>query len=143
MSFALDFLHLHHLSTLPSPLPQLTLYTLPIPNQSKIKETKRKSIEQAITRRNPNSDPILPHLVQSESSRATRVFIGLSFKPMLSGERSSGEMQDGLRGLLGLSLNWHGLYNPYPMRKNSMGISIACGCSSVTIDPQAWTCTPV
>lgn len=60
---------------------------------------------------------------------------------MLSGERSSGEMQDGLSGLLGLSLKWHGLYNPYPMKKNSMGINIACGCSSVTIDPQAWTCT--
>lgn len=42
----------------------------------------------------------------------TRVFIGFSFNPMLSGDRSSGEMQDGLRGLLGLSLNWYGLYNP-------------------------------
>lgn len=60
--FALDFLHLHHLSTLPFPLPQLTLYTLPIPNQSKIKETRRENIEQAITRRNPNSDPILSPL---------------------------------------------------------------------------------
>ncbi|KAI7988909.1 Pentatricopeptide repeat-containing protein [Camellia lanceoleosa] len=26
-------------------------------------------------------------------------------------------MQDGLRGLLGLSLSWHDLYNPYPTRK--------------------------
>jgi len=59
---------------------------------------------------------------------------------MLSGERSSGEMQDGLRGLLGLPLRWHGLYNPYPIRKYSIGTSIACGCSSVTIDPQPWTC---
>lgn len=41
-----------------------------------------------------------------------RVLIGFSFKPMLSGERSSGEMHDGLRGLLGLPLNWDGLYNP-------------------------------
>lgn len=60
---------------------------------------------------------------------------------MLSGERSSGEIQEGLSGLLGLSLSWHGLYNPYPMKKYSIGINIACGCSSVTIDPQAWTCT--
>lgn len=60
---------------------------------------------------------------------------------MLSGERSSGEIQEGLSGLLGLSLSWHGLYNPYPMKKYSIGINIACGCSSVTIDPQAWTST--
>lgn len=69
-----------------------------------------------------------------------RVFIGFNFKPMLSGESSSGEMQDGLSGLLGLSLKGHGLYNPYPIKKYSIGISIACGCSSVTTDPQAWTC---
>lgn len=75
-----------------------------------------------------------------QTSSVTRVFIGFSFNPMLSGERRSGEMQEGLRGLLGLSLNWHGLYKPYPMKKYSIGISIACGCSSVTIDPQAWTC---
>lgn len=69
-----------------------------------------------------------------------RVFIGFNFKPMLSGERSSGAMQDGLKGLLGLTLDWEGLYKPYPMRKYSSGINIACGCSSVTIDPHAWTC---
>jgi len=39
----------------------------------------------------------------------TRVFMGFSFSPMLSGERSSGEMHDGLSGLLGLSLKWVGL----------------------------------
>jgi hypothetical protein len=27
------------------------------------------------------------------------------------------------------------------MKKNSIGINIACGCSSVTIDPQACTST--
>lgn len=70
----------------------------------------------------------------------TRVFIGFNFKPMLSGERSSGAMQDGLKGLLGLTLDWEGLYKPYPMRKYSIGINIAWGCSSVTIDPHAWTC---
>lgn len=65
-----------------------------------------------------------------------RVFIGFNFKPMLSGERSSGEMQHGLNGLLGLTLRV-GLYNPYPMRKYSIGINMAWGCSSVTIDPHA------
>lgn len=59
---------------------------------------------------------------------------------MLSGERSSGEMQDGLSGLFGLPLRWLGLYKPYPIRKFSIGTSIAYGCSSVTIDPQPWTC---
>ena len=39
----------------------------------------------------------------------TRVFIGFIFNPMLSGERSSGAMQDGLSGLLGLPVNWLGL----------------------------------
>jgi hypothetical protein len=66
-----------------------------------------------------------------------RVFIGFNFKPMLSGDRSSGEMQIGLRGLLGLTLNLGGLYIPYPMRKYSSGINMAWGCSSVTIDPHA------
>ncbi|KAB8102819.1 hypothetical protein EE612_034836 [Oryza sativa] len=54
---------------------------------------------------------------------------------MLSGERSSGDIQNGFKGLRGLQLIWLGLYNPYPMRKYSSGISIACGCSSVTTDP--------
>lgn len=36
---------------------------------------------------------------------AIRVLIGFSFKPMLSGERSSGAIQVGLSGLLGLPLN--------------------------------------
>jgi hypothetical protein len=65
------------------------------------------------------------------------VFIGFNFKPILSGEKSSGEMQDGLKGLLGLTLNLDGLYRPYPIRKYSIGINIAWGCSSVTIDPRA------
>lgn len=69
-----------------------------------------------------------------------RVLIGFNLSPMLSGERSSGAIQDGLRGLLGLPLNWLGLYSPYPMRKYSIGINIACGCSSVTIDPHSCTC---
>lgn len=69
----------------------------------------------------------------------TLVFIGLSFTPMLSGDKSSGEMHNGLRGLLGLPMNWHGLKNPYQAKKYSIGISIACGCSSVTNDPQALT----
>lgn len=34
-----------------------------------------------------------------------RVLIGFSFNPMLSGERSSGAIQVGLSGLLGLPLN--------------------------------------
>lgn len=74
-------------------------------------------------------------------SPAILVFIGFNFKPILSGEKSSGEMQDGLKGLLGLTLNLDGLYRPYPMRKYSIGINIAWGCSSVTIDPHAWTCS--
>lgn len=69
----------------------------------------------------------------------TRVFIGFSFKPRLSGERSSGEIHDGLSGLRGLSLTRPGRYSPNPMKKNSIGINIACGCSSVTNDPQACT----
>lgn len=68
--------------------------------------------------------------------------MGFSFTPMLSGESSSGEMHDGLRGLRGLQPSCDGLYSPYPMRKYSIGISIACGCSSVTIDPHAWTWNP-
>lgn len=103
-----------------------------------------KKFEQKIKRKKRKKS-VLNYKSQSlfcryQTSREARVFIGFSFNPMLSGERSSGEMQDGLRGLLGLSLNWHGLYNPYPIRKYSIGISIACGCSSVTIDPQACTC---
>jgi len=38
------------------------------------------------------------------TSNEMRVLIGFNFKPMLSGESSSGEMQDGLNGLLGLAL---------------------------------------
>lgn len=59
---------------------------------------------------------------------------------MLSGEKSSGEMLVGLNGLLGLRLGWDGLKKPKPMRKYSRGISMASGCSSVTIEPHAWTC---
>lgn len=76
----------------------------------------------------------------SYTFRLARVLIGFSFNPMLSGERSSGDMQNGFRGLRGLQFIWLGLYKPYPMRKYSIGISIACGCSSVTTDPQACTC---
>ena len=76
----------------------------------------------------------------SLESGGTLVLIGLSFKPILSGERSSAEMHDGLSGLLGLPFGWYGLYRPYAMRKYSIGINIACGCSSVTNDPHAWTC---
>lgn len=54
-----------------------------------------------------------------------RVLIGFSFNPMLSGERSSGAMQVGLRGLLGLPVNWLGRYIPYPTKKYSKGINIA------------------
>lgn len=74
------------------------------------------------------------------TSSLTRVLIGFSFTPMLSGDRSSGDIQNGLRGLRGLQSSWLGLYRPYPMKKYSIGISIACGCSSVTSDPHAWTC---
>lgn len=59
---------------------------------------------------------------------------------MLSGEKSSGEMLVGLKGLLGLTLRWDGRKKPKPMRKYSNGISMASGCSSVTIEPHAWTC---
>lgn len=69
-----------------------------------------------------------------------RVLIGFSFNPMLSGERSSGAIHVGQSGLLGLPLKWFGLCIPYPRRKYSMGTNIAYGCSSVTTDPQAWTC---
>jgi hypothetical protein len=77
------------------------------------------------------------------TSSLTRVLIGFSFTPMLSGDRRSGEMQNGLRGLRGLhSTTWlGGLYRPYPIRKYSIGISIACGCSSVTSEPHACTST--
>jgi hypothetical protein len=44
---------------------------------------------------------------------------------MLSGERRSGDIQNGFRGLRGLELTWLGLNKPYPMRKYSIGISIA------------------
>lgn len=54
-----------------------------------------------------------------------RVLIGFSFNPMLSGERSSGDMQVGLRGLLGLPVSWLGRHIPYPIRKYSKGINIA------------------
>lgn len=70
----------------------------------------------------------------------TRVLIGFSFNPMLSGDRSSGAIQVGLSGLLGLPLYWLGLCRPYPIRKYSIDVNIACGCSSVTIDPHSCTC---
>lgn len=46
----------------------------------------------------------LPH-----TSIEILVLIGFNFKPMLSGEKSSGEMLVGLNGLLGLTLNCDGL----------------------------------
>lgn len=58
---------------------------------------------------------------------------------MLSGDRRSGEMHEGLKGLLGLTLTFEALYRPYPMRKYSIGINMAWGCSSVTIVPHSWT----
>lgn len=66
--------------------------------------------------------------------------MGFSFTPMLSGESSSGEMHDGLSGLLGLQLSSLGLYRLNPARKYSIRDSIACGCSSVTSDPHFLTC---
>ena len=63
--------------------------------------------------------------------------MGFSFTPMLSGDSSSGDMQNGFRVLRGLLSSWDGLYIPYPIKKYSIGISIACGCSSVTSDPHA------
>jgi hypothetical protein len=66
--------------------------------------------------------------------------IGFNFTPMLSGERRSGDIQNGFKGLRGLELTWLGLNKPYPMRKYSIGMSIACGCSSVMTDPHACTC---
>lgn len=74
------------------------------------------------------------------SHRASLVLMGLSFNPMFSGERSSGEILVGLKGLLGLTL-CAGRYNPYPIKKYSIGITIACGCSSVTSDPLPCTST--
>lgn len=44
-----------------------------------------------------------------ELEDGSRVFIGFSFNPMLSGDRSSGEMHDGLNGLLGLPVTGLGL----------------------------------
>lgn len=90
-----------------------------------------------------NSHHVIPkqylhHLIPLRyTSSLTRVLIGFSFTPMLSGERSSGDIQNGLRGLRGLQSSWLGLYRPYPIKKYSIGISIACGCSSVTSDPHA------
>lgn len=76
----------------------------------------------------------------SYALRLARVLVGFSLTPLLSGERSSGDIQNGFRGLRGLKFIWLGLYSPYPMRKYSIGISIVCGCSSVTTEPQACTC---
>lgn len=90
-----------------------------------------------ITKKEKEKEKTLPFpFIFFQISAEIRVFIGFNFKPMLSGERSSGEMQHGLNGLLGLTLRV-GLYNPYPMRKYSIGINMAWGCSSVTIDPHA------
>jgi hypothetical protein len=70
----------------------------------------------------------------SYALRLACVLIGFSLTPMLC------DIQNGFRGLRGLQFIWLGLYSPYPMRKYSIGISIACGCSSVTTEPQACTC---
>ncbi|KAG5377555.1 hypothetical protein IGI04_025397 [Brassica rapa subsp. trilocularis] len=40
----------------------------------------------------------------------------------------------GLSGLQGRSLTRPGRYSPNPTKKNAIGINIACGCSSVTIE---------
>ncbi|RRT59452.1 hypothetical protein B296_00031986 [Ensete ventricosum] len=60
-----------------------------------------------------------------QTSCEALVLIGFNFTPMLSGDSNSGEMQYGLSGLHGLPVNWLGLYSPYPMKKYSIGISIA------------------
>lgn len=132
------------LSLSPLPYLQTNLYcTLNDQKKKKIKKWKEERKRENGTEDNHiwvNLIHYKPNSLISAAWREARVFIGFSFKPMLSGERSSGEMQDGLSGLLGLSLSWLGRYKPYPIRKNSIGINIACGCSSVTIDPHDCTC---
>ncbi|KAI8025760.1 hypothetical protein LOK49_LG02G01808 [Camellia lanceoleosa] len=77
-------------------------------------------------------------------SMVARVLIGLSLIPKLSGESSSGAMHEYVRlgGLAGfdplLDAADKGsccLYKPNPVKKNSMGINIVYGCSSVTSEP--------
>lgn len=89
----------------------------------------------------PGCESVQRHTLSSQTFSETLVLMGFNFTPMLSGESSSGEMHDGLSGLRGLQLSRHGLYRPYPMKKYSMGINMARGCSSVTTDPHAWTST--
>jgi len=110
----------------------LYLHLLLIPTPTSIIPKKSKKI---------NTLRKLDLSISFQSSIGIRVFIGFNFKPMLSGDRSSGEIQIGLKVLLGLRFNFGGLYIPYTLRKYSIGISMAWGCSSVTIDPHAWTST--
>jgi hypothetical protein len=62
---------------------------------------------------------------------STRVLIGLSLIPRLSGERSSGAIQQRLEGLVGLEpildeeAKYGCLWYPNPIRKNSIGIIMA------------------
>ena len=72
--------------------------------------------------------------------------MGLSLIPRPSGERSSGAMQEWLDGLEGFEplLDEFAkcgccLWKPNPIRKNSIGTSMANGCSSVTNEPHALT----
>lgn len=82
-------------------------------------------------------------------SISARVLIGLSLIPRPSGERSSGAMQEWLDGLEGFEpllddeAKCGCLWKPNPIRKNSIGTSMANGCSSVTNEPHALTSTRV
>lgn len=83
-----------------------------------------------------------PHAHQT--SMATRVLIGLSLIPRLSGDRSSGAMHElifeglvGFESLLDEEVKCSCLQYPKPLRKSSIGVIIAYGCSSVTSEPHA------
>lgn len=70
----------------------------------KVKHKKEKRVENFFT----FPAFLSPSSSSCYTSRETRVLIGFNFRPMLSGERSSGEMQDKVKGLLGLTLNFGG-----------------------------------
>lgn len=102
-----------------------------------------------------NPTPALLHSIRVKSisssfethqiSISARVLIGLSLIPRPSGERSSGAMQEWLDGLEGFEpllddeAKCGCLWKPNPIRKNSIGTSMANGCSSVTNEPHALT----
>lgn len=97
-------------SLLQTPHPSLFIYSHFYPSALTNQEKGKKKIKNKKTFNlsiltGVASYPI-PYLSRPFSVWSeTRVFIGFSFNPMLSGDRSSGEMQDGLSGLLGLSLS--------------------------------------